>query len=292
MLSIIIPTYKEPYLVKTLQGLLDNTMGEFEILVNVDDAKMPEIVEDKRITYLHDGKKGMRGGTNACLKIAKGDYIMKTDAHCLFANGYDLVMIQEMKENWLMIPRRYPLHADEWRVDTRMPVKDYHYLSWPHLKSHYGSGLYPQEWQERTQQRLLNPNYIIDDTMTFQGSCWLANKKYFMEHVGYLNDSEDAYTSFTGEPLEIGLKYWLGGGEVKVNKKTWYAHLFKNKHFYERFESTRQYKKELKAKGSNEWAAKHWLRNEEPNMIHPFSWLLEKFWPVPTWPEDRMEWKT
>ena len=24
----------------------------------------------------------------------------------------------------------------------------------------------------------------------------------------------------------------------------------------------------------------------EPNMIHKFEWLVDKFFPIPTWPED------
>ncbi len=28
------------------------------------------------------------------------------------------------------------------------------------------------------------------------------------------------------------------------------------------------------------------MKNEEPGMIHKIEWLVEKFWPVPTWPDD------
>ena len=113
-----------------------------------------------------------------------------------------------------------------------------------------------------------------------------------MSHVGPLDDSPDHYSTFSGEQLEIGLKYWLGGGEVKVNKNTWYAHLFKNLHYYTQKgrASDRNYKHSLKTKAGWDWTAKHWLRNEEPNMVHKLEWLIDKFMPVPGWPEDKKLW--
>lgn len=96
---------------------------------------------------------------------------------------------------------------------------------------------------------------------------------------------EIGYGSFSQEPQEIGLKTWLGGGEVKVNKKTWYAHLHKGKR-YGRMYSISQ--REI-VRG-HDWAARHWMNNEEPHMVHKMEWLIEKFWPVPTWPEDRGLW--
>jgi hypothetical protein len=149
-------------------------------------------------------------------------------------------------------------------------------------------GLTPQDWRKGREKD--DPRFDIDDTMTFQGSCWFANKVYFMKHVGYLNDSRDAYGPFGGEQVEIGLKYWLGGGEVKVNKKTWYAHLVKRPYHYASGVFSRRYKSSRAVSANRAWLAKHWMGNQEPKMIHPISWLVEKFWPVPTWPENRFMW--
>ena len=289
MISIVIPERNEPYLNKTLQSILDSATGEIEVFVNIDDEWHKEKIEDKRITYLHpDTPQGMRAGVNAGIKKATGRYIMKSDAHCLFAPGFDEVLVENMQKHWLVIPRRYSLHAEAWKRDERMPIKDYHYLSWPQLYSHYGYCMFPQEWRERTHERM--KGYDIDDTMTFQGSCWFADRDYFMQKVGLLDDRVETYSTFSSEPLEVGLKYWLGGGEVKVNKKTWYAHLFKNKHYYEGRRGDRDYKKNLKALAGYDWACKHWMNNQEPNMVHKLKWLINKFWPVPSWPEDRGLW--
>lgn len=288
-LSIIIPSRDEPYLDKTLNDLLEKAVKKIEIFVNIDGDLPETLVLDKRITYFHKQEPiGMRAGINAGLKKATGKYIMKCDAHCLFAKGFDKVLTENMQEKWLVVPRRYSLHAEGWKRDKRMPLKDYHYLSWPKLYSSYGHCMFPQEWRERMIERF--NGYDIDDTMTMQGSCWFANRDYFMKRVGFLDDSPNTYSGFSGEQLEVGLKYWLGGGEMKVNKKTWYAHLFKNKKYYQGRRRAKNYKKNLKALAGWDWACKHWMRNEEPKMIHKISWLVEKFWPVPGWPEDRNQW--
>lgn len=57
MLSVIIPSWKDPLLHKTIKSLLDNAKGEVEIIV-ILDGYWPEtpIIEDKRIKVLHLGK--------------------------------------------------------------------------------------------------------------------------------------------------------------------------------------------------------------------------------------------
>lgn len=248
-LSIIVPAYKEPYLSKTIKSLTDNAKGEIEIITIVDN-------------------KSMRDAINEGLKKATGKYLMKVDAHCAFAEGYDEVLKRDCKENWLMIPRRYPLNAEKWDKTMERNLKDYHYISYP-IKEAF----FPVHWKKTDDKK-------IDDTMTFQGSCYFAHREYFMKHVGYLD--AEKYGTFGGEQIEVGLKYWLGGGEVKVNKNTWYAHLFKNRKYYNGKPDVWRHKKALLGKANYKWMTKHWMNNEEPNMIHKFDWLIKKFCP-PGW---------
>lgn len=292
MVSIIIPAHREPYLQKTVDSLLKGALGEVEILVVLDgwDPEKP-IRTNKRVKILKLKKHlGMRAAINAGISKSKGKIIMKCDAHCAFEVGYDKILSENCFEDWLVIPRRYSLDETKWRRDKKSPYRDYHYITYPTLNWNikiYGITMSNLEWTERTEQRK-DPQYDIDDTMSFQGSCWLAQKKYFLKLVGFLDDRPEAYSPFGAEALEIGLKYWLSGGQVKVIKKTWYAHLSKRKGHYQAGLFTKSYK--LNQARSRTWAAKHWMENAEPGMIHPFSWLIEKFWPVPTWPEDRSKW--
>lgn len=283
-LSIIIPAYREPFLNKTIDSLLENAAGEIEV-IPVIDCYIPEepVRLDSRVKpIILENNLGMRGATNAGLTKATGEFIMKLDAHCAIAKGFDKVLTDDCKENWLMVPRRYAL--DELTWTNSPPIIDYHYLIFPELAdSSYGYSMQVAGWRKRKDE------LEIDDIMTFQGSCWFANRKYFMEHVGLLDDSLETYGTFAQEQQEIGLKYWLGGGEVKVDKRTCYAHLFKQKRHYSSGKFSRKHKKDKYHIQGNVWLTKHWMNNEEPNMIHSFSWFIEKFWPIPTWPDNWQE---
>lgn len=287
-LSIIIPVYKEPFLDKTIDSLLNSCVGDVEILVVFDGSEglglsdqdqshqVVPVKKDPRVKTIVIERVGMRGAINTGLANATGDHIMKCDAHCLFAKGFDKVLIDSCDENWLIVPRRYSLDEISWERNEKNPIVDYHFLNFP-IKTHYGYAMSPHGY------RLPDSS---DDTMSFQGSCWLANREYFMKQVGFLDDRIETYGGFAGDQLEMGLKYWLNGGAIKVNKKTWYAHLSKRGHHYVKGLFSRTYKKDKQSVKSYNWAAKHWINNEEPDMIHPFSWLIEKFSPIPTWTDD------
>jgi len=289
-LSIIIPAYKEPYLNKTIDSLLANAVGEIEIIV-VLDGEVPEepVREDPRVRIiaLRDNL-GMRGALNAGIAGAKGDWLMKVDAHCVFCPGYDKILKEDCAENWLMIPSRYSLNETTWTKGNDDRAKNYHYLSYPLMpEGLYGHSIQVQNWDLRGRDE-----FIIDDTMTFQGSSYFVNRKYFLEHIGYYDDRLETYATFSQDQQEVGLKYWLGGGEVKVNKKIWYAHLRKSKGHYKSGKFSFLHKKDQYRKQGDLWCTKHWMNNEEPNMKYKFEWLVDKFWPVPTWPEDwRKQWE-
>ena len=286
-LSIIIPSRNEVFLTHTIRDLLAHAVGSIEIIVNIDENWPDEIIKDKRVIYLHPGTpKGMRYGINSCAAIAKGIYLMKTDGHCMFAPGFDKVLSENCDDNWVVIPRRKRLDAENWKImDVGKPDIDYHYLCFPERGKEHDWGMHGVMWPERALERI-DPKYDIDDTMSFQGSSWFMKRKWFTDFIGYLDD--DFYGSFAQEPQEIGLKTWLGGGAVKVNKKTWYAHLHKGPKYGKMYRLTMNDEKVIIA-GHNR-SAKHWMEGREPNMIHPIAWLVEKFWPVPTWPEDRSLW--
>ena len=289
MVSIIIPAHREPYLQKTINSLLKSARGEVEILP-ILDGWSPEkpILPDKRVKVVTIKKHlGMRGAINTGISLASGEFIMKCDAHCAFGAGFDLILSENCAEDWLVIPRRYSLDSIKWQRDKKRPYRDYQLLSYPTPNGIYGIIMSNSDWLSRTRQRT-DPKYDIDDMMSFQGSCWMAQTKHFLKLVGFLEDRAEAYGPFGAESVEIGLKYWLSGGKIKVIKKTWYAHLSKTQEQYQTGLFTKRYK--LKQASTRTWASKHWMNNEEPGMIHPISWLVEKFWPVPTWPEDRSKW--
>lgn len=278
--SVLIPSRNELFLTNTIEDVLKKAAGEIEVLVYLDE-KPPERFVDG-VTYLHSDKpRGMRAGINACVKASTGEFLLKADGHCMFAEGFDEILRADMQDNWIVIPRRYSLDAENWHIEENgKSPRDYHYLCYPDPGKAHDQGMHGVEWSRRGRER---KHISIDDTPSFQGSCWFMKRTWF-DFLGGMK--EEGYGSFCQEPQELGNSTWLGGGEVKVNKKTWYAHLHKGKRYgrmYSRSHHEDTY-------GHN-WSALYWMNNQWEKRIHDMGWLIEKFWPMPTWPENyKDEW--
>lgn len=118
-LSVVIPSYKDPYLFKTIRDLLDNSeLGDQLEIIPVFDGYWPTkdlIIEDPRVRYVHVGSNGgMRRSINTGIALARGEYFMRLDEHCCFAKGYDKELTDTCKENEVMTARRYYLDPEKW----------------------------------------------------------------------------------------------------------------------------------------------------------------------------------
>jgi len=285
--SVVIPASNEIYLQQTITELLTKSNDDTEVIAVLDGYWPDKPLEpDPRLVILHKPKGGMRSAINAGIDISKGKYIMKIDAHCNVAPNYDTALPADMEDDWLVIPRRYSLEMADFSVRYERPIVDYEYLcnAYKIMNRDKIPELRAWKWNERTENRV---NILIDETMTFQGSCWFANKEEFMKRVGYLNDDPNGYGTFNSEAQELGLKYWLGGGKVMVNKKTWYAHLWKGKPYREKY--LELYGKTYARTGHNQrlngiaYTVDFWMNNRWENRIHDLEWLIDRFKPVPTW---------
>ena len=284
LISIIIPSRNEKYLSKTINDLLKKSSEDIEIIAVLDGywPAAVDIVDDERVHYIHFTEpKGMRAAINAGVDLARGEFILKTDAHCMFAKGFDVSLKHGCESNMVVVPRRLRLDPEKWDTirDGRPPV-DYMYLSYPDDPSVWGGpSLQGKEWREKNKLILLGGGKLIDDLMTAQGSCWFMKRKYF--YWLELMDEEN-YGEFGKEMQEIGLKCWLSGGRMVRNKKTWYAHFHKIKTDGRGYSLSRS--EFLKA---SEYV-RRWLT--EKRMWHKqtrdFEYLINKFWPIPGWPED------
>jgi glycosyltransferase involved in cell wall biosynthesis len=278
----------DQYLQQTIDDLLAKAEGEIEIIVVLDGYWPDPIVrDDPRVIILHQGmihdNIGMRGAINSASEIARGDYIMKIDEHCMVDQGFDVKLAADCEDDWVVIPRRYRLDADNWQIveDGRPPV-DYMYLAYPYERPYdRNCGLHGSEWKRPERNHIL-----IDDTMSWQGSCWFLKKSYWDKLLYPLDDKN--YGPFTQEAQEIGNKVWLSGGRLVVNKKTWYAHFHKGSKGKGYGFSREQYKRHEAAKERGRlYCIEYWLNTKDYK--HDFEWLLQKFWPVPTWPENWKE---
>ncbi|HAX98435.1 MAG TPA: hypothetical protein DCY12_06005 [Candidatus Atribacteria bacterium] len=213
-LSVIIPSYKDPLLLKTVESLLENSVGDIEIIM-VLDGYWAAPIDDERVKVLHLGKnRGMRGAINAGVSIATGEYIMRTDEHCVFGKGFDRILTETCQDDWIVVPRRYFLDTQKWEVMDLPPV-DYEMLSIDKTRNKFAG----VNWKSRTRQRA---DIMIDETMAMQGSCWVMKKNWWDKVIGELQI--DGYGTLYQDSTEMIFKTWQAGGKLMLNKNTWYAH--------------------------------------------------------------------
>src|SRR5512139_1903506 len=91
--SIIIPSRNETFLQQTVTDLLTKG-GDVQVITVLDGYwPSPPLLPDNRLIQLHRGKSmGMRAAINGAAALAKGKYLMKVDAHCMFTEGYDEIL--------------------------------------------------------------------------------------------------------------------------------------------------------------------------------------------------------
>lgn len=288
MLSIIIPSRVDEFLQKTIDILLQKAEEEVEIIVVLDGYwPNPTIKDDPRVRVVHQGtqfdNKGMRAGINVGMALARGKYVMKIDEHCNVDQGYDRKLKEDCADNWVVIPRRYRLNYETFEnlEDGRPPI-DYMHIDYPFQRPNDRTcGLHGAEWKRPERN-----NILIDRTPSMQGSCYFTTKKWWDTIIGPLDDVN--YGTFTQEAQEIGMKTWFSGGEVIVNKKTWYSHLHKGKLGKGYGFSNQQYKKHGESMNKGRiFCRDYWLNTKDYK--YDWDWFMTLFPDMPGWGNDWKE---
>ena len=255
-ISIIIPSCKDPCLQRTIDDLRSKAEGIIEIIV-VLDGKWDD-VNNADIVLYNQKRIGMRSSINKGVEASHGEYIMKTDAHCMFGQGFDKLLLTDIQDNWIVMPRRYRLDIKNWKVTDDPPI-DYDRLLIDRPDKMGGV-----RWPKRAEER---KDTMIDETMIGQGSNYLMSRKHW-DWLGGLQN--EGYGSLMQETIETCLKTWLGGGKVMVNKLTWYAHRdrkFKRTMSVDSKETQRCY----------EYSRDLWLNDKWEGHIHNLKWLMDRF---------------
>ena len=268
-ISVVIPSRNEPYLSHTIKSVLEKSTGDIEVIAVLDGywPEPQEYVENNRVSYLHTTDvRGMRGAINAGVRVARNPVILKLDAHILLSQGFDETLVKNLDKDWIVVPRRYALDVKRWDIEHRTDMKypiDYMYLT---------RDLHGEVWKERDKERKDIP---IDDLMSSQGSAWMMYKEWY-DYLELLDDT--SYGTFWSEFQEIGLKGWLSGGRIIVNKNAWYAHWHKTK--------GRGYTLPEGEKEQTQAMVERWKRGRVfHKQVYNLDWLIKKFAPVPGWEE-------
>ena len=215
LLSIVIPSYRDPLLKKTIEDLLEKAEDEVEVIAVLDGYWVggDDIVEDERVNYVHLGKnRGMRGAINAGVDVAKGEYLMRVDEHQIFGQGYDKILTENCEDNWIITPRRFFLDVDKWEIMDMKPVD---YMELKIGKTATGEKFSGVEKPGDNKQ-------MIQESMAMQGSCWVMPHKWWDEVIGELQT--EGYGPLYQDSHEMVFKTWKAGGKLMVDKNTWHAH--------------------------------------------------------------------
>jgi len=283
--SVLIPSRNEQFLPQTIADLIAKATGEIEIIAVLDgywpDPQLPDY--DKLVLIHRGAARGMRPAINAAAAIARGEYLMKCDAHCMFDPGFDEKLRADCEPDWVVIPRRKRLDAENWCVqDVGKPDVTHNYLSWPDNPADFGGpGLNGRIWTEKALS-VIDPESGLNEDISFQGSCWFMLKEYF--YYLELMDTEN-WGPFWSEAQEIAFKAFLSGGKVMRNRGTWYAHLHKGKKHGRGYRMDSRWAKQG-ATYTNRWLHEDKMWHKQK---YPLTWLIERFMPMPTWPENWRE---
>jgi hypothetical protein len=142
----------------------------------------------------------------------------------------------------------------------------------------FDSELHFQYWQTCPHRKEIR--HGISELMSCIGACWMMERERFWA----LEGTDEAHGSWGQMGTEIACKTWLSGGKLVVNKKTWFAHLFRTQGGDFSFPYSNP-----DTKTAVEYSQWLWRGNNWEKATHPLSWMIEKFWPVPGWTEADFE---
>lgn len=296
-LSILIPSRNEIFLNKTVQDILSNIEANTEIIAILDGSWPEEPIPDNdRLTLLfYPTSIGQRAATNAGARMSRAKYVMKCDAHCSFGKGFDRILLEDIQDDMTIVPRMYNLHAFDWVCENGHrryqspsgPCKEcggvtrrdilWHAKKNPEITAmRFDRDLHFRYWQEYKPRQ----NGDLVETMSILGACFMLSRDRYFE----LDICDEKHGSWGQQGTEVACKTWLSGGRLIVDKRTWFAHMFRTQggdfgfpypNPMSNVEKARAYSRDL------------WFNDKWEKAKYPLSWLIDRFSPVPEWTETK-----
>jgi ribosomal protein L37E len=292
-LSILIPARNEMFLRQTIEDILEKSEADTEVIAVLDGQLPIEGIpqHDRLNMILLPESIGQRASTNLACRLSKAKYVMKVDAHCSFDKGFDRKLLNDIKDNWTIVPIMKNLHVFDW-VCVKCGNKRYQgpsgmcskcggaeerNLVWKAKKNpnstsyRFDPSLKFQYWTEYKK----NQKGKLVETMSLQGSCFMMTRRKYWG----LNICDESWGSWGNQGTEVALKTWLSGGRVIVDKNTWYAHMFRTQggDFSFPYSITEKQVEKARKKSRDIFLNDKWNK-----AVHPLSWLIKKFNP-PGW---------
>ena len=271
IVSVIIPARNEIFLPQTIDDLCAKAQGPLEVIAILDGYWPERISEDKRVHYVHHTKpRGMRAGLNEGVELARGEFVMKLDAHCMVSPGFDVVLARTCQPDWVCVPTRHRLDAENWCInDGNRPPINYQFIDLSN------DGLNGKEWRERNADRSLDAVRVAD-IISCQGSCYFMRRDHW-QAMGLLD--EEHYGTFRKDPQEVMFKTWTSGGRCVRVKDAWYAHLHKGRRY------GRMYSMDMRDYRKGDEFVKAWWTDSawDERQAIPLRQVFRRFSDMPGW---------
>jgi hypothetical protein len=300
-LSILIPSRNETFLKNTVNDLLIHKSPDTEIIVGLDGQwSDPPLPMHKDLTVVYYNKSiGQRAMTNQLARLSRAKYLIKVDAHCAFDQDFDTKLMADMQDNWTVVPVMKNLHVFDWvcknghrryqgpsgpcKMCGEPTEKD---VVWVPKKSPnsiaYCFDSEPHFQYDGRWKKLQEGKGDLTETMSIQGSFFMCTREKYWE----LGLCDEAFGSWGSQGIEVACKTWLSGGRVICNHKTFYGHLFRTQGGDFSFPYPQS---NTKIQAAKSYARDLFFNNKWDKAIHPLSWLVEKFSPVPGWTEEDLK---
>lgn len=317
-LSVLIPARHEQFLKPTVEDVLKNRRGKTEVIV-VCDGEWPteSLVDHPDVQILYRPVAiGQRAATNDAARLSNARWIMKLDAHCSVAPGFDVALMEvatKLGERVVQIPRQYHLHIFNWKCQgcgtetyqgptparcatcessaqlERVWLWERRQTRWRRSTAapdggwihsdawRFDSSLHFQYFPELQRRK----RGTLIETMSCLGACWFLERDWFFK----LGGLDEAHGSWGQMGTEIACKAWLSGGRLITNRRTWYAHLFRTQggDFGFPYQLSQGQVEHARAHSQALWLGDRW-----PGQVRPLRWLVEKFAPLPGWTTEQI----
>jgi len=275
LVSVIIPSRNEKYLYKTVFNVLATAKEDIEIFILLDawdfigyNDKNPEasnilheqvrlvkeLASKNKCVKIIETKEclGQRRFINEAVRQSKGKYFLKIDAHSMMSANWDIAAKKAMERDVFLIPQMWKLDEQSWK-----PVNK-------NTQYHLDNNLTP-----RTGGGFINLHK--PELMAFGGEAWFVSINLWWKLGGY----DEMLGNWGSTGTEFSLKVWLMGYKLLLCDDFWCAHLYRGKFPYK--------DKGMRARTTGKIIRSNFLANRVKGQIHPVEWLVNKFWPIPTW---------
>ncbi len=107
-IAIVITALDEPYVNKTIDGIIESDNGSLKEIIVIDDVSKEPISHPEATVIRNKEQKGLVWGRNHGASIAKSDIIISIDPHCkITSKRWMSVISKRLEENYscIAVPR-------------------------------------------------------------------------------------------------------------------------------------------------------------------------------------------